>query len=77
LGLGTSLKYGSNNSTKLLIWESIKYASQFVDKYDFEGSMLHGVERLYRSFGSKRTEYYELKKYKNKYFKVIFTLLNK
>jgi len=77
LGLGTNLKYGGNNSTKLLIWESIKYVSQYVDKYDFEGSMLQGVERLYRSFGGKRTEYYELKKYKNKYFKAIFTLLNK
>ncbi len=77
LGLGTSQKYGNNNSTKLLIWESIKYVSQFVDKYDFEGSMLAGVERLYRSFGGKRTQYYEVKKYKNKYYKAIFALLNK
>jgi len=77
LGLGTSQMYGSNNSTKLLIWESIKYASKYVDTFDFEGSMLPGVERLYRSFGGVRTGYYEVKKYKNKYFKAIFALLNK
>jgi len=77
LGLGTDLSLDKNNSTKLLIWESIKYASKYVDDFDFEGSMLPGVERLYRNFGGKRIPYFEIKKYKNKFHKVLFTLLNK
>lgn len=77
LGLGTSKEYDNNNSTKLLILESIKYVSKYVDKFDFEGSMLPGVERLYRSFGGERTSYYAIKKYKNRFYKAMFALLNK
>jgi len=77
LGVGTDLNLDKSNATKLLIWEGIKYASKHVDIFDFEGSMLSGVERLYRSYGALQTPYFEIKKYKNKLYKIIFTLLNK
>ncbi len=77
LGLGTDYSEQSQQSTKLLIWESIKAASNYVDQYDFEGSMIEGVERLYKSFGGIKTPYFELKKYLNKFTKIIFILLNK
>lgn len=77
IGLGTQMNTESNNSTKLLIWEGIKYASQYVDTFDFEGSMIPRVERLYRNFGGTRTSYFEIKKYKNRFIKAIFAILNK
>lgn len=77
LGVGTDLEFDKSNATKLLIWQAIKHTSQYVDKFDFEGSMLPGVERLYRSFGGKQMQYFEIKKYRNKFYKLLFTLLNK
>ncbi len=45
-----------------LVFEAIKEMSSFVDCYDFEGSMLRGVEYYYRSFGSTQTAYYTISK---------------
>ncbi len=77
LGLGTDRKYVLSYSTKLLIWELIKYASQRLDIFDFEGSMLPGVESLFRSFGGTRTPYFEVKKYKNRFVKSLFAIANR
>ncbi|MBK7096230.1 MAG: hypothetical protein IPH57_14750 [Saprospiraceae bacterium] len=77
LGLGMKKEAGETNSVKQLIWESIKTASEHVDVFDFEGSMIPGVERLYRSFGGERTPYYEIKKYKNKMVRLMLNFINK
>jgi len=77
LGLGSDYNTNIDNSTKLLIWESIKYASKHVDIYDFEGSMIEGVERLYKNFGGKKIPYFEIKKYKNRFIKAAFSLLKR
>jgi lipid II:glycine glycyltransferase (peptidoglycan interpeptide bridge formation enzyme) len=42
----------------LVLLESIKYVSQFTDNFDFEGSMLPGVERFFREFGAKQMPYF-------------------
>lgn len=54
---------GANN---LLIWEAIKYTSQFVDKFDFEGSMVKPIERFFRSFGAQQVPYFHITAAKNK-----------
>lgn len=41
----------------LLQWETIKLSAQHARVFDFEGSMLEGVERFYRNFGGKRIAY--------------------
>jgi hypothetical protein len=51
---------GANN---MLMWELIKYSSKVTRKFNFEGSMIEGVEAFYRSFGAKRTLYIVLKKH--------------
>lgn len=38
----------------LLLWEGIKFASTVSKKFDFEGSMIKGVERVFREFGGKQ-----------------------
>lgn len=44
----------------LMIFETIKYFQGKVQWYDFEGSMLKGVEQFYRRFGGELTPYYRI-----------------
>lgn len=46
----------------LVMWEAIRYVSQFTQKFDFEGSMLQGVERFFREFGAQQVPYFAIKK---------------
>lgn len=46
----------------LVLWEGIQYVSQFTHLFDFEGSMLPGVERFFREFGAKQTPYFTITK---------------
>lgn len=57
--------YKTSGGTELLVYETIKYVSQFVDEFDFEGSMIEGVEASYRRYGSCQTEYYNISKMNN------------
>ncbi len=56
-------EYSTSGGTEFLVDETIKYVSQYVDVFDFEGSMMPGVEEAYRWYGSSQTEYYCI--YKN------------
>ena len=55
-------EYNTSGGTEFLVYEIIKYVSQFVDIFDFEGSMIKGVEASYRNYGGIQTEYYNIKK---------------
>jgi hypothetical protein len=57
---GSEQKHKSLGGNSLLIWHSIKYVSEFVNQYDFEGSMLPGVESYVRAFGGKQLFFNEL-----------------
>lgn len=59
-------KFNTSGSTEYLLYECIKYASQFVDIFDFEGSMIKGVEESYRTYGAIQTEYYSISKENSK-----------
>ena len=63
-------KYNGSGGTEFLISEMIKYVSQFVDVFDFEGSMIQGVEQSFRYFGTQQTEYYSISKINNKLLKL-------
>ncbi len=68
-------KHKSLGGNSLLIWHSIKYVSEFVNKYDFEGSMLPGVESYVRAFGGKQVFFNELWKSNNPIKKFIKKIL--
>lgn len=57
----------------LLAWECIRYASAVLklDCFDFEGSMLPGVERIRVRFGAVQTPYFFVWKYKSRLFKLL------
>lgn len=50
--------------SKFLLWEAIKSMSGMVNYFDFEGSMIPSVERIFRSFGAKQQQYSQLIKYR-------------
>lgn len=45
-----------------LVYELWKYFSDKVSGYDFEGSMIEGVEESYRRFGATQTPYFSIHK---------------
>lgn len=55
-------EFNTSGGTEFLVDETIKYVSQFVDTFDFEGSMIKGVEASYRNYGGIQTEYYNISK---------------
>lgn len=44
----------------LVLWEAVKFVSQYTDTFDFEGSMIPGVERFFRGFGAVQTPYFNI-----------------
>ena len=58
-----------NGAGEVLVWNVLCYLSDKTKAYDFEGSMDKGVENFYRSFGAVQTQYFEVSKYKNWFFR--------
>ncbi len=46
----------------LLLWEAIRFAAGRCERFDFEGSMVPGVERFFREFGATQMPYFTITK---------------
>jgi len=46
--------YRHSGSATLLVKHAIQYVSQYTNVFDFEGSMIEGVEKSFRKFGAKQ-----------------------
>ncbi|MDR1974671.1 MAG: GNAT family N-acetyltransferase [Bacteroidales bacterium] len=46
----------------LTLWEAINEVSQHSTSFDFEGSMIKGVEHFFRGFGAKQMPYFVVEK---------------
>ena len=56
---GQDMKYNRNSRAKsLIVWEGIKLAASHSRVFDFEGSMIEGVENFDQQFGGRCTPYY-------------------
>ncbi|QEN05681.1 GNAT family N-acetyltransferase [Thiospirochaeta perfilievii] len=51
-----------------LLWEAIKRTADRGLEFDFEGSMVPGIEKFFRSFGGERVPYYQVWKHRSKIF---------
>lgn len=57
--LGASdMRYRSSGSQSLVLWEGIQFAAKHSKVFDFEGSMVEGIEQFFRQFGGECTPYY-------------------
>lgn len=54
--------FKNSEATKLLIWEAIKHAGKLNLFFDFEGSMIEPIEKLFRSFGGTQTPFFQITK---------------
>ena len=63
--------YRDSGASSLLIYEIIQYLSGKVKSFDFEGSMIEGVENSFRKFGATQTPYFQIYKNKSKRFIVV------
>ncbi len=54
--------FRNSGSATLLIWEALKYLADKTSRFDFEGSMIEGVENSFRSFGAKQIPYFQVSK---------------
>ena len=64
-------EYKSTGATELLTYSMIDYVSKFVNRFDFEGSMIKGVEASYRNYGSEQTQYFDIRKSNNKLLNLV------
>lgn len=46
----------------LVLWKAIREVAGYSESFDFEGSMLPGVERFFREFGGVQTPYFTISK---------------
>ncbi len=54
--------FKNSGSASLLVFEAIKYVSNLTQKFDFEGSMIEGVENSFRQFGAVQKPYFTISK---------------
>jgi hypothetical protein len=59
---GTDPALRDSGAHALVLWEAIQDASAYANRFDFEGSMLPGVERFFREFGATQTPYFTISK---------------
>lgn len=61
----------------LLLWQAIRDQVGKVRVFDFMGSTLESVERVFRSFGGELIPHFKITKARNKLFQIVGILLNK
>ncbi|MGB5156414.1 GNAT family N-acetyltransferase [Desulfobacterium sp. N47] len=61
--------FRNSGAASLLIREAIKFVSAKTKKFDFEGSMIEGVENSFRQFGAVRKAYFNISKINSRLLK--------
>lgn len=59
---GTNYNAYIQGAQEFLIWEGIKYAAKVSSYFDFEGSMIPGIESFFRGFGGEAKIYFRISK---------------
>jgi hypothetical protein len=60
---GSDTRFRDSGAQLLTLWEAIKFTSKVIMRFDFEGSMLPRVERIFRGFGAKQIPYFTISKF--------------
>jgi len=54
--------YRNSGAATLLVMRAIEFVSKYTKKFDFEGSMIKGVEGSFRKFGAVQKPYFQIRK---------------
>lgn len=60
---GKEPESGNSGAMSFLFWNAFQQLSNRVSSFDFEGSMIEGVESYFRSFGAVQHSFFQLSKY--------------
>ena len=74
---GVEFSHLKHGITQRMLWESIKNASTCVTKFNFEGSMLPQIEKVYRQFGAEQKAYNIIYKDRWRWITLLRIYLNK
>lgn len=55
-------QYRSSGAQSLVLWEAMQMAGRQTSIFDFEGSMIEGIENFFRQFGGQCVPYFEVRK---------------
>ena len=55
-------EFRNSGASTLLVWTAIQRLSQKTRAFDFEGSMVPGIENSFRKFGARQTPYFVITK---------------
>lgn len=50
----------NSGATSLVLWEAIRFASTVTGAFDFQGSMVEPIERVFRAFGAEPKAYFHI-----------------
>lgn len=75
LMLGTDPDHRNSRAAEILLWDVIQEMSQYVDRFDFEGSMIEGVSQFFKAFGGRQQPYYLISKAKSKWVNIAAKLI--
>lgn len=75
LGLGADTQLRKSGAIQLLLWEGIQLANTKNLNFDFEGSVIESIESVFRDFGAERVPYLRTVKYKNRWWRMLATLM--
>jgi hypothetical protein len=57
---GADPELRSSGAQNFLLWEAIRFASDRGIRFDFEGSMIEPIERVFRAFGARQVPYLQV-----------------
>ena len=57
---GGNPAFRNSGAHSLVLWEAIQEVADYSETFDFEGSMLPGVERFFREFGGTQMPYFTI-----------------
>jgi hypothetical protein len=57
---GADPQFRSSGAQNLLLWEAIGFASEMGLRFDFEGSVIEPIERVFRAFGALQVPYLQV-----------------
>lgn len=59
---GADPNFRNSGAMYLNIFEAIKFSSEHSKQFDFEGSIVPNIEHMFRSFGGKQKQYFQISK---------------
>ena len=54
--------FRNSGAATLLVWEAINHVAPLTRRFDFEGSMVQGVEQSFRRFGARQARFFQIER---------------